>query len=156
LNYLWALDLSLSNTGIAIFTNDGKCVETLSIETKPEKSTQERLGIIGDKVLKLAKKYDPFKIVIEQGFTRFNTSTQQLYRVHGLINYLFRDYEQIYYPATKVKLLVGGKGNLKKEQLRDIIYKKYDTIQFHNLDESDAFAIGMTYFLENKILGAIL
>jgi Holliday junction resolvasome RuvABC endonuclease subunit len=51
---------------------------------------------------------------------------------------------------------VGGKGNLKKEQLRDIIYKKYDTIQFHNLDESDAFAIGMTYFLENKILGAIL
>ena len=154
--YVWALDLSLKCTGIAIFTNDGECVETLSIETNPENTTQKRLGKIGNDIIELKKKYSPIKAILEQGFSRFNTSTQQLFRVHGVINYLLMEVEQVYYPATKVKSIVGGKGNLKKDALRDIIRQRYNTVEFHNLDESDAFAIGMTYFLENKITGDVI
>jgi Holliday junction resolvasome RuvABC endonuclease subunit len=150
--YIWALDLSLARTGVAIFTNDGNCIHTESIETKTDETTQSRLGRIGESIIKLEKTYPPSDVIIEQGFIRFNKSSQQVFRVHGLINYLLRQYNQIYYPATKVKMIVGGKGNIKKEALRDTILMEYPNMKFGSLDESDAFAIGMTYFLENGLL----
>lgn len=148
--YIYALDLSLNSTGVCLFTNDGKFVKALTIDTHSEKETKLKLSIIGAEFINLIKEYPPSIIVIEQGFSLFNASTQALFKVHGLINYLFAPYEQIYYPASTVKKVVGGKGNMTKEEIRDIIFNKY-SIEFKTLDESDAFAVGETYFIKKGI-----
>lgn len=144
--YVYALDLSLNSTGVCIFTNDGKIVEIMTIDTHKEKETKLKLKLIGDDFKKLMKVYPPSVVVIEQGFTRFNASTQAIFRVHGLVNYLFCDYEQIYYPSTTVKKVVGGKGNMSKEELQKSIIEENSRVDFDNYDESDAYAVGLTYF----------
>lgn len=144
--YVYALDLSLNSTGVCIFTNDGKIVEIMTIDTHKEKETKLKLKLIGDDFKKLMKAYPPSVVVIEQGFTRFNASTQAIFRVHGLVNYLFCDYEQIYYPSTTVKKVVGGKGNMSKEELQKSIIEENSRVDFDNYDESDAYAVGLTYF----------
>lgn len=149
--YTYALDLSLNSTGVCIFTNDGHIVNTLTIDTHSEKETKLKLKIIGDAFIKLIKKYPPEIIIIEQGFTLFNASTQQIFRVHGVVNYLFCKYEQIYYPASTVKKEIGGKGNMTKEQVRDAILMKYPDLKFKTLDESDAYSVGETYFIRKGI-----
>ncbi len=148
--YVYALDLSLNSTGVCIFTNDGKIVEIMTIDTHKEKETKFKLKLIGDDFNKLIKTYPPEVVVIEQGFTRFNASTQAIFRVHGLVNYLFCDYKQIYYPATTVKKTIGGKGNMTKEELQQIIINDNKNIEFDNYDESDAYAVGLTYFASKK------
>lgn len=148
--YVYALDLSLNSTGVCIFTNDGKIVEIMTIDTHKEKETKLKLKLIGDDFKKLIKVYTPGVIVIEQGFTRFNASTQAIFRVHGLVNYIFCDYEQIYYPASTVKKTVGGKGNMEKEEIREKILLQYPNIKFNNYDESDAFSVGLTYFIKSR------
>lgn len=145
--YVYALDLSLNSTGICIFTNDGCFVKAITIDTHNEKETKLKLKAIGNMFISLIKEYIPSVVVIEQGFTRFNTSTQMVFRVHGLANFIFSEYEQIYYPASDVKKTIGGKGNITKEELRTIILKEYPNITFKSLDESDAFALAKTYFI---------
>ena len=118
----------------------------MTIDTHKEKETKLKLKLIGDDFKKLMKVYPPSVVVIEQGFTRFNASTQAIFRVHGLVNYLFCDYEQIYYPSTTVKKVVGGKGNMSKEELQKSIIEENSRVDFDNYDESDAYAVGLTYF----------
>lgn len=146
ITYVYALDLSLNSTGIAIFTNDGKMVTCSTIDTNALSETKLKLRAIGDIFEFLIKQYPPKSVVIEQGFTRYNKSTQQLYRVHGLVNYIFSDYEQLYYPASLIKKVVTGRGNASKEEVRDCILKEYPKIKFGSFDESDAFALGITHF----------
>ncbi len=153
-DYIYALDLSLNSTGICIFTNDGQFVKALTIDTHSEKETKLKLHLIGMKFIELIKSYPPYKVIIEQGFTRFNPSTQAIFRVHGLVNYLFYQYEQIYYPASTVKKVITGKGNTDKEEIREAILKKYPDVILKNLDESDAFAVGETYFIKEGIKNA--
>jgi Holliday junction resolvasome RuvABC endonuclease subunit len=147
--YIYALDLSLNSTGVCIFTNDGIFVKAVTIDTKSLEQSKLKLKMIGEEFIKLMKQYSPGVVVIEQGFTLYNKSTQAIFRVHGIANYIFCESEQIYYPATTVKKLIGGMGNMKKEEIRDIILKKYPAIKFNSLDESDAFALGMAYFIEH-------
>lgn len=149
--YVYALDLSLNSTGVCIFTNDGKIVEIMTIDTHKEKETKLKLKLIGDDFKKLIKTYPPSVVVIEQGFTRFNASTQAIFRVHGLVNYLFCEYEQIYYPSTTVKKIIGGKGNMSKEELQKAIIEENSKLVFDNYDESDAYAVGLTYFTSRDI-----
>lgn len=146
--YTYALDLSLNSTGVCIFTNDGGFITALTIDTHSQKETRLKLEIIGKGFINLISMYPPEIVIIEQGFTLFNASTQAIFRVHGLANYLFAQYEQIYYPASTVKKVVGGRGNMTKEELRDVILKENPDISFSSLDESDAFAVGKTYFIK--------
>ena len=152
MKYVIALDLSLSSTGVAIFREDGTCVKTETIETSTHDETPIRLKRIASKIKSIKKKYQASTIIIEQGFSRFNISTQQLFRVHGLINYLFCDTEQKYYHSTSVRKVVLGKGNAKKEEVRNFILEKYNQISFNSMDESDAFAAGLCFFIEKGIL----
>ena len=109
-----------------------------------------KLKIIADKMLELRKKYSPNKIIFEKGFCRFAASTEAIFKVVGVVSYLFNDIEQIFYAPTTVKKTVGGKGNLKKDELREAIRKLYPSVEFNNLDESDSFAVGITYFMIDK------
>jgi len=146
--YVYALDLSQNSSGVCIFTNDGKFVRAFTIDTNGEKETKLKLKIIGNKFKEIAKEYPPDIIILEQGFTLYNPSTQAIFRVHGLVNFLFADFEQIYYPASTVKKVVGGKGNMTKEEIYYAIKEKYPKVRLQNYDESDAFAVGLTYLIK--------
>ena len=148
--YIYALDLSLNSTGVCIFNSKEKCVTFLTIDTNGEKETAVKLKRIAEIFLALIKKYPPDRVIIEQGFSRYNKSTQQIFRVHGLINYLFCEWEQVYIPSSSIKKAITGKGNASKEEVRDFIKMEYPKIKFETFDESDAFATGYTYFIEQR------
>jgi len=150
--YIWALDISLSSTGITIFNQDGTHIFTDSIGTDSKQDTSVRLHNIGQKITQLKQDYPPTKLVIERGFSRFNTSTEQVYRAVGVIEYCLWDIDKIYYPATTVKKEITGKGNAKKFEVEAVICQKYPDMRFRNLDESDSMAIGLTYFYKEGIL----
>jgi Holliday junction resolvasome RuvABC endonuclease subunit len=142
----------MSNVGVSIFSNDGTCEHVCSIGTKSGDNHQTKLKHIGRELLKLRKKYSPAKVIIESGFTRYNASTQALYKVHGLVNYLFFDILQIYYAPMTIKKVVGGKGNMKKDEVMNVILGKYPDIKFDNFDESDSFSVGLCYFYKEGVL----
>jgi Holliday junction resolvasome RuvABC endonuclease subunit len=74
-----------------------------------------------------------------------------LYRVHGIINFLFWDCEQIYYtPKTIKKFILSG--NATKKQVQEKIKEVYKDIEFENEDESDSCAICLTYFIDKGII----
>jgi Holliday junction resolvasome RuvABC endonuclease subunit len=152
--YVYALDLSLNSTGIGVFTNDGQLIRLVTIDTKSEKEDKLKLSLIGKVFLMLIKNYTPSVVIIEQGFSLFNRSTQAIFKVHGLANYIFSEYEQIYYPATTIKKEITGKGNASKEEVRKEILKKYPEINFASFDESDAYAIAETFFIRQGIKNA--
>lgn len=150
--FIHALDLSLNSTGICIFSNDGIYINMITVDTKKQPETKMKLRMIGEKFAKLIKYYPVDTVVIEQGFSRFSASTQQVFKVHGIAGYLYSDFEQIYYPATVVKKTITGKGNANKEEVQTYLHRLYPHIIFPNMDVSDAFAVGITFFVKTGIL----
>ena len=142
------LDLSIVNTGYCIFTKEGKFVISGSIPTKPKFETQLRLRNIYSNLRDLFYKYDPKIVLIERGFSRHNKSTQTLFKVHGVANLAFYKCKQIEYAPNHIKSVAGNDGKMKKEDLRRLLEHIFD-LEFENEDESDAFAIGITYFKNN-------
>ena len=146
--YIYGLDLSMADTGIVIF-DDINPVYIDNIKTNKNESHGKRLKQIYDFILNLKKKYPPLVVCIERGFSRYNTSTAVLYRVHGIINMLFYDIEQIYYPPKKVKEIIL-RGNATKSEIMKKILQIYPDITFKNDNESDAFAVALTYLVDRK------
>ena len=95
----------------------------------------------------LIAQYPPHEVAIEQGFTMHNKSTQIIYRVHGVCNELFHEYEQFYYAPTTVKKLVGKHGQAKKDVVQQFILKKYPDIEFKNEDESDSVGVLISHLI---------
>lgn len=142
----------MENTGVTIFNLETKePIYISSIPTNKKHTHGKRLYIIGQELIKLKDKYSPSIIAIERGFSRFNTSTQVIYRVHGLINYLFHDVDQVYYPPKKIKEAIV-RGDASKKLVREKIEKKYPDVKFDDEDQSDSFAIALTYLIENKLI----
>jgi crossover junction endodeoxyribonuclease RuvC len=152
MNYIYGLDLSLSNSGIAIFSNDAHLVALLSIDTHSEKEHGKKLKLIGKQIIKLKKKYPPEKIVFERGFSRFAASTEAIFKVVGLCQYLFCDIEQIFYSPMTVKKIVAGKGNMKKDEVYRSVSKYFPETLIEDFDQSDALAVGLCYFISNNII----
>lgn len=143
-----AFDLSLSSTGYSIFTDKGKLVCIGTIPTDADIELQKRLKKIGVEITKIKKKYKPERIIFERGFSRFNHVTQVLFRVFGVVNYLFHDVEQIYIPSKTVRKIICGHGNIKKNDFFEFIKNNNKKINFQNNDEADAFALGRAYFAQ--------
>lgn len=152
MNKILALDLSLSCSGVAVFNMDGSIHKLISIETNAKEETPTRLKTIADAMIKIKKDYKPQRAIFEQSFSRFNTSTQQIFRVNGVVNYILWDIEQIYFHSTSVRKIVLDKGNAKKDEVRTYILRKYPDLIMRNFDESDAIAVGLAYFKKEGIL----
>lgn len=142
----------MENTGVAIFdTLTNKPIHITSITTKKKDLHGKRLYHIASEIHKLREQYPPGIVVIERGFSRFPTSTQVIYRAHGLFNYLFHDVEQVYYPPKKIKEAII-KGDASKKLVRQMIEKKYPELEFANEDESDAVSVGICYLIKNELI----
>jgi Holliday junction resolvasome RuvABC endonuclease subunit len=155
---LYGLDLSLSCTGVTIYDLDKKeFVYVGHINTEKVKKKKDlyhnaiKLKHIYDYFQELIKEYPPTIIAIERGFSRFATSTQVIFRVHGLVNFIFRDIPQIYYAVKIVKETIY-KGNATKEQVQKIIKNNYVDVEFANEDESDSFAVALTYLIKEGLI----
>lgn len=146
--YLYGLDLSMSNTGIAIFNIDTcEPIHITSIKTNDKKEYGDRLHVQREYMENLIDKYPPYEIAIEQGFTMHNKSTQVIYRVHGIAQELFHEYPQFYYAPTTVKKLISGNGRASKEVVQDSILKRYPDIKFDNEDQSDAVGVACSHLI---------
>jgi crossover junction endodeoxyribonuclease RuvC len=152
MNYIYGLDLSLSNSGIAIFSNDAKLIYLTSIDTKMVKEHQEKLQIIGTGMLKLKKEYPPEKVIFERGFSRFARSTEAVFKVVGLVQYLFSEQEQIFYSPMTIKKIVAGAGNVKKDEVYRVVSKLYPQILMENFDQSDAVSVCVCHFKKTGVM----
>lgn len=147
--YLYGLDLSMANTGIAIFDIDTyKPILITSISTNSKEEYGDRLHTQRGYMKDLIKKYPPYEVAIEKGFTMHNTSTQVIYRVHGVTQELFHEYKQFYYAPTTVKKAITGNGKSNKELVQETILKKYPNIKFDNEDQSDAVGVACCHLIK--------
>jgi len=146
--YVISLDTSLSNTGYCVFDTDGKPLKIGSIATTGKNSHGERLKIIAEVLLDLRKQYDISTIIFERGFIKYNNSTQALFKVIGVANYIFYDCETIYYAPATIKKIVCGNGRADKELVQQKIKRVFPFLQFDDRDQSDAVSVGYVYFLD--------
>ena len=143
----------MSCTGVAIFNIDDKIPVLIThIKTNDKETHGERLHTQREFIKDLIKQYPPCEVAIERGFTHMNTTTQVIYRCHGVINELLHKYPQFYYPPATVKSLVGKHGKAKKEVVQANILKKYPNIEFANNDESDACGVGICHLIKEHKL----
>lgn len=157
--YIYGLDPSLKNSGVVIIDEDTKeIVYVGSVRTDnikeykklPEETRNpKKLRFIYEELTKLTKEYPPSVAVIERGFTRFNASTQVIFRVHGIFNLVFSEVENIYYPAKTIRETLY-KGNATKEEVEDIL-SKHLNIKFKSDDESDAMAVVYAYLVKHGL-----
>lgn len=162
-NYLYGLDLSLTCTGVTIYNLDKKefvYIGSFNTEKIRQKKAEKDAGLyLNAKKLKhlhewleeLKEQYPPSIVVIERGLSRFNTATQVIYRVHGMINLMFHDLPQIYYPPKTVKEAIY-KGDATKAQVQKIIKNNFVDVEFANEDESDSFAVVLTYLIKHNLI----
>jgi len=144
-----ALDLSLSNTGVAIFDMQRELIEVQSIPTNSRNANHgERLKIIADRLIEIKNKYNVCEVAFEAGFSRHYKSTRILSKVAGVAEYVFYDKKQYFYPPSTVKKAVTGSGRASKEELKEVVEKKYPNIALKNLDISDAISVGLCHFIK--------
>lgn len=156
------LDLSMKQTGIAVYDTDKDkflLITSLNTEKISKKGNAKpweklfysyRLKFIFDELLKIKKEYKPDEMVVEKGFSRFNTSTQVVYRVHAIASLVFYDIPSTYYPSTEIKSVTTGYGRAKKSEVREAVKKRYPNIEMDNNDESDACAIIATHMINTN------
>lgn len=157
--YLYGLDLSLSNTGIAIVSLKRKQPVLLtSIATKKNKKLndnddhKERIKLITDTYDKLINTYPVHAVAIESPFVRFNKSTKAVMKVHGVTQRWFYDVPQYFYAPTTIKATITGNGQAKKEVLEQVLKRMFPDIKFKNNDESDALGVAVTCMIKNKLI----
>lgn len=138
----------MSNSGICVF-NIGtyEPVHITSIKTNDKQTHGERLHVQREFIKELIKKYPPYEVAIEKGFTRFNVATQIIFRVVGVFNEVLHECEQFYYAPTTVKKSITGNGQSKKDVVQQTILKKYPNIKFENEDQSDAYSVGIHHLI---------
>lgn len=160
-NYILGLDVALSDTGVTVYDLDNhKIVEVFTISTnhiRENKGNKHlylnsiKLLHIYSELIKVQQEYNPKTVVIERGFSRFNVATQNIYRVHGVVNLIFNEASQIYYPPKTIKEVIIH-GSATKNEVKYSIREKYNDISFNNEDESDSFAIVLTYLIKENLI----
>jgi Holliday junction resolvasome RuvABC endonuclease subunit len=156
--YLWGLDLSLSCTGLTIYDLEAReFVYIGSFNTEKIKKKKDlyhnaiKIKHKYDWLNELKEQYPPRIIAIERGLSRFNTATQVIYRVHGMVNLMFWDIPQFYYPPKTVKEIIY-KGTATKAEVQRVIRNNFVDVEFANEDESDSFAVALTYLIKEGLI----
>ena len=82
---------------------------------------------------------------VEESFTKFNKSTQAIYRVRAIAELTFYKLNFICYHSTSIRKELLGHGNAKKDEVQNFLKEKFPKIIFKDFDQSDAFAVGLCY-----------
>jgi crossover junction endodeoxyribonuclease RuvC len=120
---LLSLDLSLSNSGGCVFNIfNGKPIYVFSIPTNSKQEHRERLKIIGDKLVDVKQSYDISLVVFEKGFSRFEASTQAIFKVVGVASYIFANCQQEFYAPSTIKKVLTGNGKADKSEVENMCF----------------------------------
>jgi Holliday junction resolvasome RuvABC endonuclease subunit len=158
--FLYALDISLKNTGITIYDLDEKKFVFIdSFSTEKIYATKENKGLhlnavklkrITEWLWGIIQEYPPYIISIERMFSRFPTETQAIAKATGVIQCLLWDKPQYLYAPKEVKAKLIH-GSATKEDVENAIKTKYD-FEFKNDDESDSFAVALTFLIDKDLI----
>ena len=165
--FLYGIDASLKNTGVAIFDLETKeFVYVGSFSTESIKATKEYKNLEINS-LKLHKLSEWFKNLTEQ-YPPYFVAFEQMVKVereHGVnINEIkaiakatgvvqeivWNVPQEYYYPSTVKSHIISG--NATKEMVKSKILEIYPDLIFDNLDESDACAVALTQLIEVGIV----
>lgn len=156
------LDLSLSSAGYAVIEVEDRTprlVVASRIKTDAKKRHGQRLYTIATGLRDTLREYGEFKKIIrERGFSRFVATTQALFKVVGISDFIYRDYDIAEIPPTTIKKVIGGGGKASKQAVEDgvRIYLNLDIkYSFESDDASDACAVVLTYLIEEDLIDAI-
>lgn len=159
--YLWGLDISLKNTGVAIYDLvEKKFVYIDSFSTEKIYATKENKGLelnavklkkLADWLKPLIIKYPPSLASIERMFSRFKMETQVIAKATGVVQCMLWKVPQTLYAPKAVKLEIIH-GSAKKDVVRDEILKRYPDLVMNNEDESDAVAVCLTYLIKHGLV----
>lgn len=152
---LLSFDLSLSNSGWAVFTIEDRelKLDTYgSIGTKrfAQRSTGMRLDYISKEVGKLYKEHKPTIVVKERSFSNFRiTATQQIFKVNGVwehTTYLADQEDFSELTPSEVKKYVTGDGKAKKDKVTKAVNDHFGLkLKAVDNDIADAIAVGLAY-----------
>lgn len=157
------LDISLTSTGCAVISlrSDGKW-DVLDVRTLKSGNPRSYSDPICRKysiveslssVLDTVEVYKDISFVVIEGYAFLaNGRITDLAELTGLIKeelVINRGLQLCIIPPASVKKMVTGKGNAKKEVVRERVYDYIhnQSVSFKNNDESDAVAVGIAYGL---------
>lgn len=153
------LDVSTSNTGLTMIQGDRCIITSLPFSKIPRVSSQKDEKLVEkfrgiEKMLNaLTKKYPPSHTIVMEGIfinRSFVNSSEILLKFHGFLIHYFLNHELRYIPPSNIKKALTGKGNAKKEIVQEKILERWP-IEFMNTDQSDAFAVYITWeMMEEK------
>lgn len=160
---LLALDLSLSSTGYAVIQWKEGCATVLEaghIDNKRKGrmkwSHGKRLMNIYDELSFVINSYPDIELVVrEKGVSRFNRSTQVLFRVVGVVDLLLENYglqpsKEI--TISETKKVITGDGKAEKATVATAVQQYLtEKVTFANDDESDAVAVGVAYCIKEEL-----
>lgn len=170
--YLYGLDISLKNTGVAIFDLESKeFVYIGSFNTEHIKATYEYKGmdVNAVKIHKLSewfenliKEYPPYFVAIEQmvlvqrnlgnGKKGYNINEiKGIAKATGVIQSVVWNVPQAFHYPSEVKSAIV-KGNASKIAVQNEILRKMPDLEFNNDDESDACAVAITHLIDVGII----
>ena len=159
---LLALDLSLSSTGYAVIQWEDGCATVLEVGHIDNKrkgrmkwSHGKRLMNIYEELSFVINSYPDIEMVVrEKGVSRFNRSTQVLFRVVGVVDLLLEEYglqpsKEI--TISETKKVITGDGKAEKGTVATAVQQYLtEKATFANDDESDAVAVGVAYCIKGK------
>ena len=155
-----AMDLSLNCPGFAVLSISDRTVTLIAKNTvnnskdaaKPaerRKSTGQKLQEIAMRMHALILKYKPDVIVRERAFSRFNGSTQALFRVVGVSDLMAYDAA---HQETAIKMILTGKGKAEKGEVAKALRPYIGDQLYETQDESDAIAAGITWAVQENLI----
>lgn len=145
--YLYAFDLSMNCTGLAIFEIFScKPIYIASYKMRSDITHGEKLRTLEIEILKLMKVYPPSEVAIEQGFTKGNVATQAIFKVHGVVECRFWQYPMYHYTPSRWRKIVVGVGNAQKEVVKEKLENTLK-INIRDTDESDAVGVGIAHLI---------
>lgn len=170
--YLYGLDISLKNTGVAIYDLEKKeFVHIDSFNTEKIKATYEYKGmdVNAVKIHKLrewfeniTKEYPPYFVAIEQmvlvqrdlgkGKKGYNVNEiKGIAKATGVIQSVVWNVPQAFHYPSEVKSAIIS-GNANKIAVQNEILRRLPNLSFKNDDESDACAVAICHLMEVGIV----
>ena len=152
------LDISLTSTGMGIYSISEGTLTTESIKTNNKSPYMERYRTILDRIKEIDHFIVSGSIFFIEGYSfgsfGKSSSMSNIIELSGIIKYDLTIRERTYVdvPPTILKKFITGKGNAKKEDIKLALYKKYQK-EFKNSDEADAYALtmfGLKYLAVNS------
>jgi len=148
-----AIDPGYERVGIAILGKD-TLVFSECYKTSAKLDFSERLGLLGQEIGAIIKKYKPMALAIETLFLTTNQKTaMRVAEARGVIIYEaqkagFKIFE---YTPLEIKIAVTGYGKSDKKSVINMVKKLIKINENKNSDdEIDAIAVGLTCFAREK------